>query len=547
MSENFTNDAASGSASVPKNGSAGANSMAFATVGVSYDASSQRYTISSSERTQSFSASDRDATQSNSAIDVYIRKSGNTTDSLTLTKPGTSGPLRYRYVGAGFWQRTTESSTAISGSFDAFSYGVETPDAALPRTGQANFTTDLLGVISSPYDLVSFAGDGVLAARFDTGDMTFSGRYATVDPFTGMPNPSTNYDGTAKISGSSNAFTGSLMIFPLTTTVKGRFYGPGAEELGAVLSGSDAGYSITGTLTGRRAGSTGGNDGLLSLAGDQQFDNYTGYLKYPNFEVNALRIVLDSSGKPLSERPVYDARTFDQFVVNRTNGTFRVQNGGNVMADFSSANRVSSESNASFTVYRKAAAGVTEELRVANPGSGNTTIALTYTSFGSWITTTPIGSSGNSSKETAYFVYGMRTDPKIFPTTGSASYQGIISGSGISISGPLNYYDVSGTFGANLNFATRQITGSLSPTVRNITTSQVLAFPSSMALTGQVVPDQNFPASMRTASSEFNLGGFFYGPTASEFGGTLFGQFLNPGDSSESIVVKGIGVARQTP
>lgn len=521
--------------------------MAFATVGVSYDASSQRYTITSSGRTQTFAAADRDATLSNDAIDVYVRKSGNTTDSLTLTKAGTSGALRYRYVGAGFWQRTTENGTAVSGSIDAFSYGVETPDAALPRTGQANFSTDLLGVIASPYDLVSFAGEGVLAARFDTGDMTFSGRYATVDPFTGTPNPSTNYNGTAKISGSSNAFTGSLMIFPLTTTVQGRFYGPGAEELGAVLSGSADGYSIAGTLTGRRAGSTGGSDGLLSLAGDQQFDNYTGHLKYPNFGVEALRIVLDSTGKPLAERPDYMARTFDQFVVNRTNGTFRVQNGGNVLADFSSANRVGAESNASFTVYRKTVGGVTEELRVANPGSGNTTIALTYASFGSWITTTPLGSSGNSAKETAYFVFGMRTDPKIFPTTGSASYQGIISGSGVSISGPLNYYDVSGTFGANLNFATRQITGTLSPLVRNTLTSQVLGLPSSMALMGQVTPDQNFPASMGTASSEFNLGGFFYGPTASEFGGTLYGQFLNPGDASESIIVKGFGVARQTP
>ncbi|HTN14436.1 MAG TPA: transferrin-binding protein-like solute binding protein [Sphingomonadaceae bacterium] len=547
VSESFNNNAAGGTATFNKNGSQGSNSASASSATISYDASSQRYTISNQGRSQAFGAADKDASQSNSLIDVYVKKNGKTVDTLTLTRSGTSGPLRYKYVGAGFWQRTTDGANTITGSMDAFTYGVKTADSAVPRSGQGNFTTDILGVIVSPYNLVSFAGDGVMKVRFDNGAIDLNGNYATVDPSTGQANPETIYDGHATLSGSTNSFTGTLSIFPLTTSLEGRFYGPAAEEVGATFVGSEGGYSITGTLTGRRAGA-GGGDGLLSIAGDQTFDQSTGAFHYRSLSTSNFGIVLDSTGKPAAVQSDFWSPRFTELVVNFAEGSYRLLQSNSPMIDFSSANRVSAESNASYTVYRKTTGSTVDELRVYNPGAANPTIALTYSSFGIW--TTRASQSGTSNIETTknYFAYGLITDPTIFPTTGTASYNGIILGSGKSITSEGNYYDVSGTFGANVNFSTLAITGSLSPTIRNVATSQLLALPSSWTFNGQIAASSSSfgmgTPSLGAGSEGINMAGHFYGPTANEMAGDFFGQLANPGNPSEWIMVTGVGVAK---
>ncbi|OJW69794.1 MAG: hypothetical protein BGO57_09615 [Sphingomonadales bacterium 63-6] len=547
VSESFRNDAAGGAATFNKNGTQGSNSAKASSAVIAYDSSSQRYTITNQGRSQSFGPGDKDASLSNSLIDVYVRKSGSSTDTLTLTRPGTSGPLRYKYVGAGFWQHTTEGASTISGSMDAFTYGVVTPAAAVPRSGQGNFTTDILGVIVSPYDLVSFSGDGVMKVRFDTGKIELNGRYSTIDPFTGQANPSAIYDGEATLDGSANSFSGTLSIFPLRNSLQGRFYGPSAEEVGATFVGSSDGYSITGTLTGRRAGA-GGNDGLLSIAGDQSFAWRTGLYTYPEIATASFGIVLDAGNKPAAVQTDVWAPSLDEVVVNFEKGSYRFLQSNSPMMDFSAADKVGGESNASYTVYRKQEGQTLNELRVANPGAGNPTIALTYSSYGIWTTKTPQNGSSNVEVGKNYFTYGLLTDPSIFPVTGSASYKGIILGSGKSITGEGNYYDVSGTFGANVNFATLAITGSLNPIIRNSQTSQALSLPSSLSFNGQVSASSSSFAmgtpSLGAGDGGLTLAGFFYGPTANEMAGVLSGQLANPGNTQEWIMVRGLGVAK---
>ncbi|HZF46735.1 MAG TPA: transferrin-binding protein-like solute binding protein, partial [Sphingomonadaceae bacterium] len=218
------------------------------------------------------------------------------------------------------------------------------------------------------------------------------------------------------------------------------------------------------------------------------------------------------------------------------------------MMDFSAADKVGGESNASYTVYRKQEGQTVNELRVANPGAGNPTIALTYSSYGIWTTKTPQNGTGNVEVGKSYFTYGLLTDPSIFPVTGSASYKGIILGSGKSITGEGNYYDVSGTFGANVNFATLTITGSLNPIIRNSQTSQALSLPSSLSFNGQVnAGSSSFgmgTPSLGAGDVGISLGGFFYGPTANEMAGVLSGQLANPGNTQEWIMVRGLGVAK---
>ena len=106
LSESFTNDAATGTASYPTSGASGTATSANATVSVVYDAASRTYTITNGARSQSFAQGDIDLPSTTSRITVFKKTSGTTTDTLTLTKPGTSGILIYRYVGGGYWQRT---------------------------------------------------------------------------------------------------------------------------------------------------------------------------------------------------------------------------------------------------------------------------------------------------------------------------------------------------------------------------------------------------------------------------------------------------------
>jgi len=100
---------------VPTNGTAGTTSGGPSTLSVSYDATSKDYTISVAGRSQTFAPGDINASKSSSSgATVYIKTSGSTTDSLTLTNAGTSGALTYEYVGAGFWQRTVQGAGTVS-------------------------------------------------------------------------------------------------------------------------------------------------------------------------------------------------------------------------------------------------------------------------------------------------------------------------------------------------------------------------------------------------------------------------------------------------
>ncbi|WP_336977923.1 transferrin-binding protein-like solute binding protein [Altererythrobacter fulvus] len=545
-SENFVNDGVSGSANYPKNGSPGTNSAAFSSIGVVYDASAKRYTITGGGKSQSFGASDRDAAQSNALIDVYVRKSGNTTDSLTMTRPGTSGRMTYRYVGAGFWQRTVESNSAISGTFDAFTYGVETPDANMPHSGKGNFTTDMLGVIAYYDNLVSFSGEGVLGVDFGTGKILLSGEYTTIEPGTGVPHSPVAYDGEATLTSNTNEFTGRLFIFPMYNQLKGRFYGPGADELGAVFVGSDTNITIMGTLTGRRA-EAGGNPGLDSLTGEHAFTGTVGPNLYPRFWANGWTVELDANGRPVAVPGTYIGGEPDAVTVNFTSGSYAFAKMNEPLVTFTSADRVAGQSNASFSAYRRSSGSIADELHVSNPGASNPTIALSYLSFGSLTHSGPASTAGHVASSTAYFIYGMPISSTIFPTTGSANYRGILYGSGASFSGGNNSYAVSGNFNLTANFASMSVTGDISPVLTNDASGQVLSL-ASFGLNGSI--DARVPRPIAASfsgagvSSSYFRGNFF-GPAANEIGADFGGRVTNPFDGAETIAIMGVAVGKQ--
>ncbi|KPL67944.1 hypothetical protein SZ64_07320 [Erythrobacter sp. SG61-1L] len=271
-SRSFTNDAAEMSAvSV---GSAGiAATAAVKQMTITYDAATQAYTLTVGARSRSFGPGDLSQAKSTSKLAVYEISSGGVTDTLTLTKPGTSGQFTYRFVGGAFWQRSDPSqATAL---IDVATYGFETADNALPRTGTASYAVDLMGYETHEYGTAidAITGSGSLDVDFAKGVVITSGTLTRADY------DDVEFDGKATLSTTDNGFSGTFSFFDyshFTGTLEGRFYGPNAQEVGAVFSTQDTKLnSAVGVLIGRKDGAGGTNSDFVNPAYSQFFTSNT--------------------------------------------------------------------------------------------------------------------------------------------------------------------------------------------------------------------------------------------------------------------------------
>jgi hypothetical protein len=98
-SESFANDSTVAKASFPVAGGNPTTSAAATSGTINYDAAARSYTLSAEGRTLTFLPADIDAAQTTATLTVYKKVAGSTTDTLTLTKPGTEGRFTYTYVG----------------------------------------------------------------------------------------------------------------------------------------------------------------------------------------------------------------------------------------------------------------------------------------------------------------------------------------------------------------------------------------------------------------------------------------------------------------
>jgi hypothetical protein len=268
-SEDFANSAATATVSYPTSEGAPTLSSSSTIASIRYDAADQSYTLAVDGRTQSFRPSDIDPAQGNEAITVYVRTSGNTTDSLTITRPGTAGLFTYSYVGSAFWQRTVDGTAAISGNFDAITYGVRTPDGAVPRTGQAHFNLSMLGAFSNVNSVSSVAGDGALQVDFGSGQVALNIAIGRNGGITGNMQGSGRLDSGNSLSGT---FSSGISGRNFVGSFGGSFFGPAANEVGAAFNGREPsnGLVLAGTFMGRRASATLNSD-FNTLAAPQFF------------------------------------------------------------------------------------------------------------------------------------------------------------------------------------------------------------------------------------------------------------------------------------
>jgi hypothetical protein len=538
VSESFTNDGATGKASYVGNGFAA--SVARTDLTVRYDSTNASYTITAPDRSQSFGPAHRDAALSTGEADIFLRRNGNTVDSLSISKtgtgPGTELSPTYRYVSGGVWQRTATGSNSIEGTADVFTFGVETPDTALVRTGTGQYAVQLRGVVAYGDSVIGTRGTGDIDVDFATGRLSGLGDLQELRP-DGSLVASQRWGLLATLASGQNSFSGQFSIAPPATATEftgftaGRFYGPNAEELGAVYGWrhSFLGLTYSGYILGKNASLYPRNTTLATLAVEQALPSYS-YMYHYTLRLSDGEIFGGGEPNPhpgnsMNVRYSEADRAIEldyAFELDRTLLT--------------AADRDAAQSNATYDVYvlRSTASNGTPRtttVRMFKPGSANPELQLTYASFGAWTNQTGDGSRPDYQEIVrSYFAYGLPTAASAVPVTGTASYDARIFGETTllapnDISKKSPRLGISGTARFDFNFASATLAGYFNPVGRDAS-GKTYTFDQT-GFTGKIQADKSFNANFANYAGD--LQGQFYGPEAQELAGRFALGVRHPG------------------
>jgi hypothetical protein len=167
------------------------------------------------------------------------------------------------YVVMGEWaERAQTNGTGPLQNFSSFVFGFETPSTAMPTSGTATLAGYAWGsvYIPSATNIQSqfVEGTAALNANFGSGNVTGTlsqMRYFTAPGYESWNDVSINgtlTGGTNRFSGTTAAATAPGTAFSLSASATGRvdgaFYGPAAQNAGAVWSLSDGTRSALGTF-----------------------------------------------------------------------------------------------------------------------------------------------------------------------------------------------------------------------------------------------------------------------------------------------------------
>jgi hypothetical protein len=432
-SQTFANDASTTLATLDTSAVTTTRASAAAsTLTISYDAATKSYTVSEPGRSQTFAPAD-----ANPSGDTTFKKSnGSGNDYLTLVTTPFETSTANRYVGLGFWQRNQVSGTTQDTSFDLFTYGLDTPTGAVPRTGSATYAMDAFAFLNilgkAP---VTLQGTGTFDVDFQTGTFAQNAFLSTFNVVTGRQ-VATGYlplKTSGRLSSGDGSFTGDMSFqdpsdlrTAITGTAAGRFYGPGAEEVGVTFAGSNAdGATLNGGYTGQRGtGPATQNLSVTNIVASQSFN-------------------VDVEGTSTSTAAIKLA----------PDGSVQYQPGSSLyeVANLTPADIVGGAAN--FTTYRQTVNGHLVTVALYKPAAGSGALTLTYASFGTW---QQQGSTQFPNAVTdQVFAFGIATDPSLIAgRTGSASYSGIAYGSGQDAASGV-HYDTSGTATVDINFSTQ--------------------------------------------------------------------------------------------
>ncbi len=536
-SQNFSNDASSNTLTfdlVTKTSVTGKHNPATLTIG--YDVRTNSYTVATAGRSQTFLPAD--VTSSTAGEVRYQKTDGTNRDILTLVKTPYTGTSATQYVGLGYWQRNAVNGSRQDTEFNTFTYGLDTPAAAVPRTGTAGFKIDVFGLASTPgFEPRVFQGSGVFSADFaagvfsaysnntETGLLTGNGIIGGGIGLTSAGYLSSNgsFSGNMLYGGTNGSVAGSLA---------GRFYGPTGQELGASFAGSNAsGASVNGSFTGARdPNAQVANLTLTNLTSSQLF--------YVPFALLTKTIIDGQAG--------FSASTYSTIgQLNRQNSeTFTYGPGlSNLPGGQFTINDKVTGTDPNFIAYRKTFNGQDVALELFKPGPANTELALTYASFGRWSTSEKHGVVTEVSQ--VYLAYGLETPARLLSAkTGTAQYNGIVYGAGANRLTAATY-DVKGTSRFNVDFSNQSYSGALLLAGTGTNGTPSLDF-GSYDFAGNLASylAETTVALAKLGASVGDMTTRFYGPDGEEIAGT-FTLIAPPGSPGAGTTIAGATVARR--
>lgn len=196
--------------------------------------------------------------EGNSSIYSAVLADGRKIEVIYFTQAGAQ-TLSHTFLGA--WALSS-SSVTNAGSFIG---GYETPGASVPTSGTANYAGTTYGSVFFPDNSGSgvtslqISGTANLQANFAMGSLTGSLTDVVATDFETIKMPWNSVSLSATFSGGQSRFSGTSaatsapgnsasLSGSAIGTVEGRFFGPGAGELGAVWTLSDGSKSAIGTI-----------------------------------------------------------------------------------------------------------------------------------------------------------------------------------------------------------------------------------------------------------------------------------------------------------
>jgi hypothetical protein len=189
-------------------------------------------------------------------------------ENIVNNMDGITGGLSYVAIGA--WAQGGNASQPLQNS-TAFLFGYETPSSAVPSAGAASYSgmanATVYKNVNSNISSTLVFGDAKVSVNFNSGQVT--GTLTQMKQWDGINNgqsiylPWNDVSLTANVAAGTNRFSGSTAAtsapgttFSLagsaTGHVDGAFFGPAAQNLGAIWSLSDGSVSAMGGLTAKQ-------------------------------------------------------------------------------------------------------------------------------------------------------------------------------------------------------------------------------------------------------------------------------------------------------
>nr|WP_246465531.1 transferrin-binding protein-like solute binding protein [Novosphingobium jiangmenense] len=493
VSESFKNVASVGTISVPTSGAAVSTSASALTLTVSYNATSQSWTVSDGTRSRTFGPGDIDATQSNSAITTYKVVSGNTTEFLSLTTTGTAAG-QTRYVGAGIWQRQVNGTGTIDGRISAFAYGVQTPNASLPRTGAASFDVKLLGARTFSTNIYALGGTGKLSVDFLSGGIAGKGFYDETDVQTNVTARGYNWSAFALLSKSANSFLGQLTLGSAGTgELHGTFFGPNAEEVGAAFS------------------------------------------QNPNSDVAATGVIYGARGTtPVNTSTSLDTPATDQFYQPLSASAKGTLDGAGNLSSVAAGSGLSSvhqgENGSPLVFY-----GTDGRIMWQPTRASNVSLSYEFYTSGDYLRAGILTDRRSSVGQIDAFVYGFPTTNAATPRTGSAAFNVFLNG-GIMANGA-KIQGVNGNGSINVNFQSGAISTLGAYTVGNAIPGTGAGLPGTQSDSGNWSGSGTLSASANAFTGNIAFDG------STDYSGTLTGKLFGPAAEQVGAVVQASSAA----